>query len=127
MVGVLEDLSSDIRQALGPYVPDETVEVGSREWRIYQDKAASELLRATGFLNVVTGVSGNACDQAVSLKRLNETDLGFGFQGKKKQVVTTDVVDFSIDEAILTLFHWNGFASKIDLARLTLVDQYMSK
>jgi len=127
MVGVLEDLSSEIRQALRPCVPDETVEVGGREWRIYQDRAALELLRAAGFLNVVTGVPGGACDQAVSIERLSETDLGVGFQGKKKQVVTSDVVGSSTDEATLILFHWTGFASKIDVTRLTLVDQYMTK
>lgn len=127
MVGVLENLSSSLQQALSLHAPSEVLVWGDREWRLYEDKDTAALLNDHGFLNVGVGAVGSATDEAISIQKLSETDLGLGFQGKKKQVVTSDVSGLSLRETELNLFHWNGFASKIDLTTLALVDQYMSK
>lgn len=94
---------------------------------MYEEKDAAALLKDHGFLNVGVGVVDRATDEAISLQKLSGTDLGLGFHIKKKQVITSDVSGLSSFETELSLFHWNGFASKIDLTTFALVDQYMSK
>lgn len=127
MVGVLENLSSSLQKEISLHVPSEILVWGGKEWRVYEAKDAAALLNAHGFLNVGVGAVDRATDEAISIQKFSEADLGFGFQGKKKQVVKSDVSGLSLRDAELSLFHWNGFASKIDPTTVALVDQYMSK
>lgn len=126
MTSVLENLSGSLQQELSLHAPSEVLVWDDREWRLYEDKDTAALLNDHGFLNVGVGAVDSATDEAISLQKLSETDLGLGFQGKKKQVVTSDVSGLSLRETELSLFHWNGFASKIDLTTNALVNQYMA-
>lgn len=127
MAGVLVDLSDEFEIIFQDIVADSVLKTSIDELSLYETKEPSEILRKAGFLNIIFRSEASLKARSISLAEMRATDLGLGYNGEKKEVVTSEVVAISETQQGLCLFHWDGFTSLFQLAPFHLIDQRFDK